>query len=286
MHLVPNDQSTFEWGRIDSLRRLGLLELWFLGSVTAVAGLLYAFSEISEEVIEGDTLPFDQAVLRMLRSPHNLADPIGPGWLEEAARDITSLGSYAILGFVFFAVVAYLLIVKKRFAALWVIASILGGLVLSNALKFSIGRPRPDLVLHATRVFTPGFPSGHAMLAAVTYLTLGALLASLHTSRSLRVYFLGLALVLTILVGISRIYLGVHYPTDVLAGWCIGAAWAMLCWTVARSLQQRGTLEAPAGVSDASGEASDCTNDYDHRTYAGDEKTENNEGEACSLINR
>jgi undecaprenyl-diphosphatase len=134
---------------------------------------------------------------------------------------------------------------QKRAAALWVAASVSGGVVLSNALKLAFERPRPDLVPHAARVFTTSFPSGHATLAAVSYLTLGALLASLHTSRRLRLYFILLAVILTLAIGVSRVYLGVHYPTDVLAGWCIGAAWAALCWIIALWLQNRGKIEPP-----------------------------------------
>jgi len=115
--------------------------------------------------------------------------------------------------------------------------------LLSNLLKLAYERPRPDFVSHAARVFTSSFPSGHATLSAITYLTLGALLAGLHESFWFKVYFLGLAIVLTIVIGISRIYLGVHYPTDVLAGWCIGAAWAGLCWSVFTWLQHRGRVE-------------------------------------------
>jgi undecaprenyl-diphosphatase len=131
----------------------------------------------------------------------------------------------------------------QRMAAFWVLAAVGGGVLLSNLLKFTFERPRPGLVPHAVRVFTTSFPSGHATLSAITYLTLGALLASLHDSVRFKVYFLSLAILLTIAVGISRIYLGVHYPTDVLAGWCIGAAWAAFCWTIFRWLQRQGQIE-------------------------------------------
>ncbi len=126
-----------------------------------------------------------------------------------------------------------------------ILAAVVGGVLLSNALKLVFERPRPDIVAHAARVFTPSFPSGHATLSAITYLTLGALLAGLHSLR-FKLYFLGLAILLTIAVGISRIYLGVHYPTDVLAGWCIGAAWAAFCWSIFNWLQNLGRIEPPA----------------------------------------
>lgn len=145
----------------------------------------------------------------------------------------------------FFAVVIYLLMTQERAAALWVAAAVGGGVLPSNLLKFTFERPRPDLVPHVAHVFTTSFPSGHATLSAITYLTMGALLASLHDSFRFKVYFISLAILLTVAVGISRIYLGVHYPTDVLAGWCVGAAWAAFCWTIFRWLQRQGQVEPP-----------------------------------------
>jgi len=218
-------------------------ELWLLGGIFLAGLLLLAFGHIAEEVLEGDATRFDQTVLLALRSPADPADPLGPAWLEEAARDITSLGSYAVLGIVFFAVIAYLLLMKRRAAALWVAASVGGGVLLSNVLKHSFDRPRPDLVAHTVRVFTSSFPSGHAMLSAVTFLTLGVLLASIHNSWRVKVFFLGIAIFLTVIVGVTRVYLGVHYPTDVLAGWCVGAGWAAICWTAFHWLQRRGVIE-------------------------------------------
>jgi len=221
-------------------------ELWLLGGIFLAGLLLFTFVHIAEEVLEGDATKFDQTVLLALRNPADSADPLGSAWLEEAARDITALGSYAVLGIVFIAVLAYLLMTQRRSAALWIAVATVGGVLLSNALKLTFDRPRPDLVAHTTRVFTPSFPSGHAMLSAVTFLTLGTLLASMQTSRRLKIFFLGVAIALTVLVGVTRIYLGVHFPTDVLAGWCVGAGWAAICWTVFHWLQQRGTIEPAA----------------------------------------
>jgi undecaprenyl-diphosphatase len=214
--------------------RLWRPEIWILAVVFGIAALALAFGHIAEEVLEGDSAKFDETILLLFRNANDVSDPLGPPWVEEMARDITALGSYAVLSVVFCAVVVYLLMVHQRAAALWVVVAVCGGVLLSNALKLAFERPRPDLVSHAARVFTTSFPSGHATLSAVTYLTLGAFLASLHTLLRLKAYFLGLAILLTVAVGISRIYLGVHYPTDVLAGWCVGAAWAALCWTIFR----------------------------------------------------
>jgi undecaprenyl-diphosphatase len=210
----------------------------------ALVGLFgWGFVALAGEVVDGDTLAFDRRILLSLREPGNLADPLGPTWIEETARDFTGLGGHGILGFVTLATIIYLLLTRRRGAALLVLAAIGGGMLLSMVLKMGFERPRPDLVPHGMRVYTASFPSGHAMLSAISYLTLGALLARVHDLRRVKAFFLGLAIVLTIMVGFSRIYLGVHWPSDVLAGWCVGSAWAGLCWYAALLLQRRGRVE-------------------------------------------
>lgn len=224
---------------------LRLNEIGPLLSLSACGFFAWAFVELAGDVLEGDTRTFDSTILLALRNPQNLADPLGPGWLEEAARDITGLGGYAILSLLTIATLFYLLMVGKRATALLVLVAIVGGTLLSNGLKLGFERPRPDLVPHATQVYTASFPSGHAMLSAVTFLTLGALLARSERSRRISAFIMSLAIVVTLLVGMSRVYLGVHWPSDVLAGWSIGAAWASLCWFVALQLQRRGQMEKP-----------------------------------------
>ncbi len=223
--------------------RFRLNEAGPLLSLLALSLFAWGFVKLASEVIEGDTTTLDRTILLALRDAGNPADPIGPSWLEEAARDITALGGHVVLTIVTLATLAYLLMTRKGHAALLVAAAVGGGMLLSTALKMGFERPRPDLVPHAARVYTASFPSGHAMLSAVTYLTLGALLARVQPSRRLKAFLLGLAVILTILVGASRVYLGVHWPSDVLAGWCVGAAWASLCWFIALQLQRRGQVE-------------------------------------------
>jgi undecaprenyl-diphosphatase len=210
--------------------------------ITVTAMLLFA--EFVDRVVEGDTRAFDESVLLALRDPNNLSNPIGPAWLQIMFRDITPLGGYAMVMLISLAVIGYLLMDGKRAAALWVLVSVGGGAVLSNLLKLAIERPRPDLVARLVEVNTTSFPSGHATLAAVTYLTLGALLSRVEARRRAKIYVLTVAVGLTFLIGVSRIYLGVHWPTDVLAGWCVGAAWAMLCWRIALALQRSGRVES------------------------------------------
>jgi undecaprenyl-diphosphatase len=209
--------------------------------ILMVAALLLAFGLLAEEVIEGETLPFDQKLMLALRDPGNPGVPLGPPWMQEAARDVTALGSIIVLGIILFAVVGYLLLSRRRAAACLMLGTALSGVALNSLLKLSFARPRPDLAAPAVRVFTTSFPSGHSTMSAITYLTIGVLLAQIHSEISIRIYFMTLAGTLTILVGLSRIYLGVHYPTDVLAGWCIGTAWAMGCWVLVTWLQRSGT---------------------------------------------
>lgn len=193
------------------------------------AALLAVFGFVADEVIEGDTVTFDTAVTAFFREAGNMEDPWGPTWLEEAMRDITAMGSFTILGFVLIVVVAFLALSGKGRSALFVTVAVIGGTIVSTGLKMLFDRPRPD-VEAATRVFTASFPSGHATVSAVVYLTLGLLLAEATTNRGLKIYFIGLGIFMTLAVGLSRIYIGVHYPTDVIAGWSIGAAWALVCW--------------------------------------------------------
>ncbi len=208
-----------------------------------VAGGVLAFVSIADEVVEGDTQHFDERILKALRRTDDLATPIGPRWLEQVGLDITALGGVAVLSIVTLSVAGYLLMVRKYHAMWLVIAATLGGLIISTILKGAFDRPRPRIVPHLTDIYTSSFPSGHSMMSASVYLTLGSLLTRLVPNRGTKLYFLVLALCLTILVGCSRVYAGVHYPTDVLAGWTAGLVWASLCWLVARRLQMRGSVE-------------------------------------------
>lgn len=221
------------------------LVLLIAAGIIAICG--WVFLEIADEATEGEPGHIDTRAILMLREPGDPSDPVGPHWLEEAARDVTALGGYTVLSILIASVVGFLLIGRHYSAALLVLTATLGGLLISTLLKSFYGRPRPDLVPHLVQVSTESFPSGHAMLSAVVYLTLGALLARLVEAWRLRVYFVAVAVLLSLLVGLTRIYLGVHYPTDVVAGWAAGLAWAVLCWTVARYLQRRGVVEKEVG---------------------------------------
>jgi undecaprenyl-diphosphatase len=210
-----------------------------LGAVLIVVAGTWGFVELLDDVREGDTQRFDETAIRYVQRWH------GPEhrWLEEIGRDLTALGGVSVLLIVTLAVAGYLLM-EKRFAAMWlVLIATIGGQVLSSVLKWSVARERPAIIEHLSHVYTASFPSGHSMMSAVVYLTLGALLSQISKDRRVKLYFLLVAMMLTFLVGLSRVYMGVHWPTDVLAGWTAGLVWAILCWLVARWLQRRGTVE-------------------------------------------
>jgi undecaprenyl-diphosphatase len=227
---------------IDWLRNTDLV---ILLAVLVVACGVLGFLKIADAVGAGATQRADERILRALRNPEDPADPIGPPWVDEAGRDLTALGGVIVLFLVTTTVLGFLLLARKYHAALLLLVASLGGLLLSTLLKNYYERPRPTVVPKLSYVDSPSFPSGHSMLSAVIYLTLGALLARLVERRRLKIYCVAVAMLLTFLVGLSRVYMGVHYPTDVLAGWAAGLAWAVLCWLVTQYLQRRGAVEKP-----------------------------------------
>jgi undecaprenyl-diphosphatase len=215
--------------------------LWALGAVTG----LWVFAHLAHEVGEDETRRVDEALLRALRTEQDLGVPRGPAWLEHGMRDLTSLGSSPVLLLMTAVAAGWLATRRQYHAVALVLVSTVGGLLLSDALKGLFQRPRPQLVPHLVTVTSLSFPSGHAMHSAVVYLTLGALCARLLRSRAQRIYVVVAASLLTVLVGITRVYLGVHYPSDVLAGWIAGLVWALLCLLLEAYLQKRGAVEAP-----------------------------------------
>jgi undecaprenyl-diphosphatase len=232
---------------LKALRFVGQHEL---GTMIALLGVLLAvllFAELGEIARVPEAGSFDQAILLAMRVPGDLNDPIGPEWFEGMVRDLTSFGGLIVQLLVTLAVIGFLLLERKKHAALFVLVAVVGGSLIGMSLKDLFERARPEIISRESEIMSASFPSGHSMMAAVTYLTLGALLARTQRSRLVRAYVLLLAMLLTFIVGFTRMYLGVHWPTDVLAGWIAGAAWALLCWTVALRLQRRRVVEAPAG---------------------------------------
>jgi len=213
-----------------------------LSAWVAIAVLLLLFGLIALEVARGKRTALDQSLILALRSSTDPSQPIGQPWVQEAARDVTSLGSIIVVLITTTAIAGYLYLAQKSELAGLILLSVLGGVALNNLLKRFFARARPDFIVPSARVFTTSFPSGHAMLSATAYLTIGALLSRAAPSATLSLYFMLIAVLLTVIVGFSRVYLGVHYPTDVLAGWCVGAVWAIVCSVLMAWLQLRGHL--------------------------------------------
>jgi undecaprenyl-diphosphatase len=184
---------------------------------------------------------WDRAFLLALRDPADPAEPIGPDWLQIFFYDVTALGGYTAVSIIGIVAAGFLLLARRPAHAFLVVLSIGGGMIVENALKQRFDRPRPDLVAHLVEVQTASFPSGHALMSAVAYLTLGALVASALSRRRLKAYVLAVAVLLTLLIGASRVYLGVHWPSDVLAGWVVGAAWATACGLLLRWSPHKGS---------------------------------------------
>jgi undecaprenyl-diphosphatase len=222
---------------------LNRVELPVLLAGLAIAGGLWGFEELMEVARATTPHAFDTEILLAFRKAGQPDSPIGPLWLEGAIRDITSLGSFVVLALITVATIIYLLLIRLLGAALLVFVAVAGGQLLSSVLKLELDRPRPELVSHLVDVASLSFPSGHAMLSAVTYLTLGSLAARFLPGRTTKIYVLSLAVLTTVMVGVSRVYLGVHWPSDVLAGWCAGFIWATLCWLAAHFLQRRKVVD-------------------------------------------
>ncbi len=214
-----------------------LREPLLLGGLTALAAGIWIFVKLSEIALDGSPHAFDEWALLILRTPGDPADPIGPRWVEEMMRDLTALGGVAVTSLITLATTVLLAMQGRAKMSLYILTTVLGGVALSLALKSSFDRPRPNLVPYGSHVYTQSFPSGHSMTASATYLTLGALLAERVRRRRARVFILLLTVLVLLAVGFSRVYLGVHWATDVLAGWVAGGLWALLCWAVAAQLQ-------------------------------------------------
>jgi undecaprenyl-diphosphatase len=248
-HWVVVRHHSTRWFR-SLLGVVGRFELKVLIAAGLVIAAVWAFIAIAGEVVEGDTKHFDERIMQALRRADDPATPLGPEWLQLGARDITSFGNSMILGLITAVVAGFILLHKRHLGLVLVLLSSGGAGILNAVLKHFFARDRPTIVPHLMKVSSKSFPSGHAMAAAAIYLSLAVLLASILRRRRDRAYVLGVAIILTILIGLSRVYLGVHYPTDVLAGWSAGVAWAMLCWLIIRFTPRLLHRSAPATRSD------------------------------------
>lgn len=239
-------------GRLGS--RLTLLledDFELLAGALLVAGGASAFLLMARIIDASWVQSLDERVMLALRNPADLRDAVGPGWVESAVRDISALGSVMVLTLLSLGVMSFLWMHGQKHAAVLVLGAAGGGGALMRVLKDVFERPRPQIVPHLFGdVGSTSFPSGHALAATAVYLTLAALLARMTEDRRSKAFVVCAAFVIVFLVGASRVYLGVHWPSDVLAGWTVGLSWAVLCWTVTARLQRQGTVEKPDETSD------------------------------------
>ena len=233
---------------------------WIPKGITPLLGFLVvtgalSFMGLADEVMEGDANAFDTRILTALRTPGDLSRPIGPAWFKQSMIDVSALGGFTLVWSLSAFSLGLLLILRRWAAAAILVAGVGGISVLNALLKLGFHRPRPQVVPHLAEVSNASFPSGHATIAAATYLIMGALLAQTFERRTPRIYVVAFSAAITLGVGVSRIYLGVHWPTDVLGGWALGAAWALLFWLIAhavnRAAPEAGAGAAPAGDTDS-----------------------------------
>ena len=216
--------------------RVARTEIAAVSALSILALGVLIFIEIADGLTQADGHVFDQAILSMLHPVPG--HPVGPWWLEEAALDLTSLGGIAVLGLFATVVVIFLLLQRQVLSALLLALGLLGGVGLSEGLKALFGRGRPPLDHQVVETLNASFPSGHALMSTVFYLSIGVMLAQTLPTRRLRVYVMSVSILFALIVGLTRIYLGAHWATDVLAGWSIGAAWAMVLWLIAYGVER------------------------------------------------
>lgn len=226
-----------------------------------IAAPLLVFVVLSEEVLEGETLGVDNFLLTAFRNPARPDQLIGPDWMLTTVQDISSLGGVSVIVLLSTLVGLFFLLRKQWHLLAFYISSVIGGTLAMVLLKSVFSRPRPSIVPHLSHVSLESYPSGHSMVSAIVYLTLGAILARSTKSLAMRMYYLGSACLLTLIIGVSRIMLGVHYPSDVLAGWCAGIVWAGSSYLVAQMLQRKGVIEKPGAKANSTDQVND-SDDY------------------------
>ncbi len=224
---------------------------WLIGAIVLSVIVLSLVAWAGFRIADGGTFAFDRSMLLSLRQDVDLARPIGPFWFKQSFIDITAVGGTTVLTLLTFIAIGNLLAAGKVADAVFCAVTTGGGSILGKLLKNEFARPRPTIVPHFIDVSTTSFPSGHTVNATIVLLALGAVFARSTGDRRRAAYIMAAALLLILLIGVSRVYLGVHYPSDVLAGWTVGGSWVLLCWSIARLRDQRAiassaSVELPA----------------------------------------
>jgi undecaprenyl-diphosphatase len=231
---------SLEWLRSQDLR--------LVATLAVIGGLVFAFIKIGRAVSGQETTGFDEAVLLALRTAPD--DPIGPESLTHAFMHISALGSGSVTGIIVLIAVIFFVVSGHWRYAMLMLACSLGTLAGMSLLKNFYERERPTVVTHIDPPGGHSFPSGHSMISAALYMTLAVLIARTMERRRQRVAVVAIGAALMMLIGFTRLYLGVHYPTDVLAGWTAGLLWALICGLIVNRLGKRGTSDMPKPVED------------------------------------
>jgi len=227
---------------IKQCRKIGWPEFVVLLAIGSLTASLWIFVTVTDEVIESEHRAIDKRVMLAFRTPGDLARPIGPEWVKRVSLEISAMGSAPVLTIIVLLICGYLFLEKNPAAAWTILFASVSGTILNQILKNLIGRERPQIVPHLSEISNSSFPSGHSMLSAIIYLTVATLLTKTVHTRAAKIYLIGSAFVLAFLVGLTRVIIGVHYPTDVVAGWMAGTAWAIICWFLAGWFSRRGQL--------------------------------------------
>lgn len=222
-----------------------LLRPRFLLPVAAI----FTFLGLAFYVASDGSSAVDSALVMLFRDPANPSVPLGPAWFREVMRDVTALGSFVGLGTATVIAALTLRLCGHRPLAVGLLVSVLAATAASTLLKLAFGRERPDIVEHAALTFTASFPSGHAFLAAVVLLSIASFVGIASRRADIARLCLWVAWILIVAIGLSRIYLGVHWPSDVLGGWCLGVAWSSLATFLIGRLAARAEADLARAVA-------------------------------------
>ena len=222
---------------------IGAVGIFLLVGLIVAAFFAWVFEEVADHVEAGATQAFDDAVLRWMGAHHSTA-------FDNIMIEITALGTGTVVLMIVAVAALFLVLTQHKYSAILLLVSTGGGLVLNLILKMGFNRPRPAIFIPEVRAVSSSFPSGHAMSAAIVYGTVAYLAARLHKRRWARVLIMFIALVVILLICISRLYLGVHYPSDVVAGVSIGLAWAAFCMATLEAIQRFGARRDPRILED------------------------------------
>jgi undecaprenyl-diphosphatase len=215
--------------------------LLVLGGLTVAVMLTFGFAKIAAKVVSGSTVGFDDAVMRFMGG-HQIP------WVSNMMVEATMLGTGIVVAMIVAVSALFLWLYDYRQSATLLLVTTLGGLLLNAVLKLGFDRPRPQFFDWGTHAMSSSFPSGHAMSSAIVYPTVAYLASRLQKGHASRLLTMLAAGFLVVLISFSRVYLGVHYPTDVAAGVVVGLAWSAFCMTTLEVAQLYARRNAPAMV--------------------------------------